>query len=72
MKTKIREYRTRKGLTQRDLAAAAGVRRETIVSLEGGGCNPSLRLAHAIAKVLGARIDTLFLFEDDPDIVLEE
>lgn len=72
MRTRIREYRTRKGLTQADLAAIAGVRRETIVSLEKGTCNPSLRLAHGIAKVLGARIDALFLFDDDPNVVLEE
>ncbi len=52
-------------MTQDDLAKKAGVRRETIVFLEQGKYNPSLRLAHDIAKVLHARIDDLFIFDDD-------
>jgi len=52
-------------MTQDDLAKAAGVRRETIVFLEQGKYNPSLRLAHDIAKTLHARIDDLFIFDDD-------
>ena len=65
MQTRIREYRTRYSLTQEDLAQKAGVRRETIVFLEQGKYNPSLRLAHDIAKSLHAPIDDLFIFEDD-------
>jgi putative transcriptional regulator len=65
MKTRIREYRTRLALTQDDLAKKVGVRRETIVFLEQGKYNPSLKLAHDVAKTLGARIDDLFIFEDD-------
>ncbi|MCK5290384.1 MAG: helix-turn-helix domain-containing protein, partial [Candidatus Aenigmarchaeota archaeon] len=42
-----------------------GVRRETIVFLEKGKYNPSLKLAHDIAKVLKIRIDELFIFDDD-------
>jgi putative transcriptional regulator len=72
MKTRIKEYRARKGMTQADLADAVGVRRETIVFLERGAYNPSLKLAHDVAGVLGTRIDILFIFEDDIDIVLEE
>ena len=52
-------------MTQDDLAKKAGVRRETIVFLEQGKYNPSLRLAHDIAKVLHARVDDLFIFDDD-------
>ena len=52
-------------LTQVDLAQKAGVRRETIVFLEQGKYNPSLRLAHDIAKALHVPIDDLFIFEDD-------
>ena len=40
------------------------MRRETIVFLEKGKYNPSLRLAHDLAVVLGVRIDELFLFDD--------
>jgi putative transcriptional regulator len=72
MKTRIKEYRARTGMTQADLADAVGVRRETIVFLEKGTYNPSLKLAHDVASVLGTRIDILFIFEDDIDVVLEE
>jgi putative transcriptional regulator len=72
MKTLIKEYRARAGMTQADLADAVGVRRETIVFLEKGTYNPSLKLAHDVARVLGTRIDTLFIFDDDFDVVLEE
>ncbi len=72
MKSRIKEYRARTGMTQADLADAVGVRRETIVFLEKGTYNPSLKLAHAVARGLGTRIDTLFIFEDDIDVVLEE
>lgn len=74
MKNRIRELRERSGMTQADLAAAAGVRRETIVFLEKGTYNPSLKLAHDVAKVLGSTIDELFIFDDDAGeyVVLEE
>ena len=63
MKNRIKEFRARSNLTQQDLAKRVGVRRETIVFLEQGKYNPSLRLAHEVAKVLGAKIDELFLFD---------
>ena len=65
MKTRIKEFRARYNLTQEDLAKKVGVRRETIVFLEKGKYNPSLKLAHNIAKVLESRIDEIFIFEDD-------
>ncbi|MFA5330929.1 MAG: helix-turn-helix transcriptional regulator [Methanoregula sp.] len=68
MQTKIKEYRARALLTQEDLARKVGVRRETIVYLEQGKYNPSLKLAHDVAKALGACIDEIFIFDDDaPD-----
>ncbi len=63
MKTRIKEFRARHDLTQEELARKVGVRRETIVYLEKGKYNPSLRLAHDIAKALGASIDELFIFD---------
>jgi len=66
MQTRIKEYRSRLALTQDELAKAVGVRRETIVFLEQGKYNPSLKLAHDVARALNAKIDDLFLFEDDP------
>jgi putative transcriptional regulator len=65
VRTAIKEYRARFSMTQDDLARKAGVRRETIVFLEQGKYNPSLRLAHDIAKIFHARIEDLFIFDDD-------
>ncbi len=64
MKTRIREYRARHRLTQEKLADMVGVRRETIIYLEQGKYSPSLRLAHGVARALGASLDELFLFDD--------
>jgi putative transcriptional regulator len=52
-------------MTQEGLAKAVGVRRETVVFLEQGKYNPSLRLAHDVARTLHTKIDDLFIFEDD-------
>lgn len=64
MRTTIKENRARLNLTQEQLADKVGVRRETIVFLEKGKYNPSLRLAHNIAMALGSKIDDLFVFEE--------
>jgi putative transcriptional regulator len=64
MRTKIKELRARYNLTQDDLAKMVGVRRETILFIEKGNYNPSLKLAHDIAKELHTTIDDLFIFED--------
>ena len=63
MKTRIKELRARYDLTQEDLARIVGVRRETIVFLEKGKYNPSLKMAHDIAKALKTTIDELFFFD---------
>jgi len=62
MKTRIKEFRARHNLTQEDLAKKACVRRETIVFLEAGKYNPSLKLAHDVAKALKTTIEELFVF----------
>lgn len=62
MITKIKEYRAKQNLTQEQLANAVNVRRETIVFLEQGKYNPSLKLAHDVAKVLKTSIENLFIF----------
>ncbi len=64
MKTRIRELRARYDLTQEELAKKAGVRRETIVFLEQGKYNPSLKLAHDVARILQSKIEEVFIFED--------
>ena len=62
--TRIREYREKKGLTQSELADLVGVRRETIVNLERGRYNPSLKLAMDIAKVFHVTVEERFSYTE--------
>jgi len=62
MRTRIKEFRAKYNLTQEDLARKVGVRRETILFLEKGKYNPSLKLAHDVAKALKTTIEELFIF----------
>ena len=64
LSTKLKEYREAKGLKQADLAELVGVRRETIVNLEKGKYNPSLKLAMDIAKVYHTTVEEMFFFDD--------
>jgi len=64
MKTRIREYRAKYNLTQEKLAEMVGVRRETIIFLERGKYNPSLKLAHNVAKALKTTMDDIFIIDD--------
>jgi putative transcriptional regulator len=64
-RTRIKEFRAKYDMTQDELAKMVGVRRETISFLERGKYNPSLKLAHDVAKALRANIDELFIFEED-------
>ncbi len=66
LKTKLKEYRTMLNLKQDDLAKLVGVRRETIVNLENGRYNPSLKLAMDIAKVFSCTVEDLFTFSEVP------
>jgi putative transcriptional regulator len=65
MRTRIKELSARYDLTRDDLARKVGVRRETILCLEKGKHNPSLKLAHDKARALRTIIDDLFIFEED-------
>ena len=67
LKTKIREYRERAGLKQAELAEMVSARRETIVHLENGLYNPSLKLAMDIAKVFHTSVEELFQFVDEEE-----
>ncbi|RLD55468.1 MAG: transcriptional regulator [Bacteroidetes bacterium] len=62
MTNRLKELRARHDLTQSDLAQKVGVRRETIVFLEKGKYNPSLKLAYDIAQVFGMKIEEVFVF----------
>jgi len=59
----LKKYRQLKQLTQEQLAEVVGVRRETIMRLEAGKYNPSLKLAIDISRVVGAPIEDIFVFD---------
>ena len=63
MNNRIKELRARENLTQLDLAKMVDVRRETIVFLEKGKYNPSLKLAYDISQIFKLRIEDVFIFE---------
>ena len=63
--TKVRELREKAGLKQSELAELVHARRETIVHLENGRYNPSLKLAMDIAKVFHVAVEELFEFTED-------
>lgn len=65
MTNRIEEKRKERAMTQQQLAAALGVSRQTIISLESGKYNPSLLLAHAIAQLFETDIENLFIFEEE-------
>lgn len=62
---KLKEYRQAAGLTQEELAAMVSVRRETIIRLEAGKYNPSLKMAVDIARAVKTPIEQLFIFEEE-------
>ena len=59
------EYRNELGLTQEQLAGLVGVRRETIIRLEKGLYNPSLKLAADISRVFNRQVEDVFCFSED-------
>jgi putative transcriptional regulator len=65
LETKIKELREEKGITQQQLADIVDVTRQTILFLEKGKFNPSLRLAWKIAQVFEKPIESVFSFENE-------
>ena len=65
MKNRIEEIRKERGIRQEEFAKIIGVSRQTISSLETGRYNPSIFLAHTIAKYFGMTIEEVFLFDDE-------
>lgn len=65
MVNRIIELRKTNGLTQQDLADRLNVSRQTIISLEKGKYDPSIGLAHKIARLFGHSIEDVFIFEED-------
>ena len=65
MKNRLRELREAKGLTQEELARALGVTRQTIIAIEKGKYDPSLRLAFKIARFFNVKIEDVFIYEGE-------
>ena len=64
MKNTVKVERAIKGITQQELAAAVGVSRQTIHSIEAGGYVPSAVLAFKIARYFGKTAESIFTLED--------
>lgn len=64
METRIQELRKTQKLSQAELAAALGVTRQTIISLEKGRYTASLELAFKIAHFFGRFIEDIFIYEE--------
>lgn len=67
MRNRLRELRQQAELRQEDLAERVGVSRQTIISIENGRYNPSLVLAHRLARVFGLTIEDVFIFAEEED-----
>lgn len=67
MKTRIRELRGERKLSQEELARAVGTTRQTITSIEVGKYTASLPLAHKIARYFGRTIEEVFLFDEEKE-----
>ena len=65
MKNTIRVERAIKDITQQDLAAAVGVSRQTINSIEAARYVPSTVLALKIARYFGKTVDEIFTLEEE-------
>lgn len=65
MKNRIEDIRKQRSIRQEELAKALGVSRQTVSSLENGRYNPSILLAHKIAKFFGMTIEEVFVFEEE-------
>ncbi|WP_457751749.1 helix-turn-helix transcriptional regulator [Thermococcus sp.] len=65
MKNRLRELREERGLTQEELAKALGVTRQTIIAIERGRYDPSLRLTFKIARFFGRAIEDIFIYEEE-------
>jgi len=65
VKNRLREFREAYGLTQEELAKALGVTRQTIIAIEKGKYDPSLKLAFKIARFFGVKIEDIFIYDED-------
>lgn len=65
LKNRVEQLRKEWGIRQEEFAKSMGVSRQTISSLENGRYNPSILLAHKIARYFGLYIEDVFIFEEE-------
>jgi putative transcriptional regulator len=68
MRNRVREARTQRGISQAEVAAALGVSRQTMISIENGRYSPSLPLAFKIARFFDSTVDNMFDPGDEMDL----
>ena len=68
----LKSARAARDMTQKDLAEAVGVSRQTINAIEKGEYNPTINLCRAICRALGKTLDELFWEEETTDEITEE
>lgn len=62
METRLKVFRAMGNITQKELARAIGVTRQTIIAIEKGDYNPSLELAFKIARYFEASVEDIFIY----------
>lgn len=61
----LKKYRSELGMNQTDMGKLCGVSRQTISLIERGDYSPSVTLALKIARICGAAVEDIFLYEED-------
>lgn len=69
LKNNLKEIRQKNGFTQEELGTNVGVSRQTIISIERYRYKPTLELAMKIAQKLNIKIEKLFYFDQELNIV---
>ena len=65
LNNRLKEYRAKINVNQTVMGKLVGVSRQTISQIERGDYSPSVTLALKIAKVLDAKVEDIFSYEED-------
>jgi putative transcriptional regulator len=71
MRNKLKVFRAMHDLTQEDLARKLEVTRQTIIAIEKGKYDPSLKLAFGIAGLFNVSIEDVFMRDDSEPLGAE-
>ena len=69
---RLKEYRARQGVNQREMGRLVGVSRQTISQIERGDYSPSVTLALKLAKLCQVSVEDIFSYEEDENNETEE